>query len=259
MSVPLKNKVVLITGASSGIGKACALVFAKHGARLILCARRYEHIKKLSSFLKTTYNVETYLLPLDVQDRTMVEKGITNLPTAWKDIDILINNAGLALGLDKIQTGDVSNWEKMIDTNIKGLLYATHSILPNMVRRNQGHIINIGSIAGYEVGPASNVYSATKHAVRALTKGMKIDLLGTKIRVSSVDPGMVKTEFSEVRFDGNKEKAEKVYEGIEPLVAEDIADIVYYCASRPQNINIFEIVVMPVAQASVNQVYRSSE
>ncbi|MFA6408904.1 MAG: SDR family oxidoreductase [Gammaproteobacteria bacterium] len=256
MSLSLKNKIVLVTGASSGIGEACAKIFAQNGAKLILCARREERIKKLAAEFKKQYNTMCHLLVLDVSKRDAVAQKISTLPNDWQNIDILVNNAGLAAGLDKIQDGNIDDWESMIDTNLKGLLYVTRAVMPNMIKHNAGHIINIGSIAGQEIYPKGNVYLATKHAVRALTKAFKVDLLGTNIRVSTVDPGMVETEFSIVRWKGDVERAKNFYADLQPLVAEDIADAVYYCASRPPHVNILELVVMPTAQSSATQVHR---
>ncbi|TET94725.1 MAG: SDR family NAD(P)-dependent oxidoreductase, partial [Candidatus Zixiibacteriota bacterium] len=202
----LDNKIALITGASSGIGAACARKFAEQGVRLILAARRTERLEKLAAEL----SVETHLIQLDVRDRKAVEKVIYGLPSEWENIDILVNNAGLSRGLHKLHEGNIDSWEEMIDTNVKGLLYVSRAVIPGMVARGRGHIINIGSIAGHEVYPGGNVYCATKHAVDALSKGMRIDLVDTPIRVSTVDPGLVETEFSQVRFYGDKERAKGV-------------------------------------------------
>ena len=256
MGISLKNKIVLVTGASSGIGGACAKIFAEHGANIILCARRGERIKQLVTELVSQYSVKCHALELDVRDRGKVAKEIGALPAAWQNIDILINNAGLAAGMNKIQDGDIEDWEKMIDTNLKGLLYMTRAVLPGMIERNSGHVINIGSVAGHEVYPNGNVYCATKHAVYALTKGLKMDVLGSKVRVSSVDPGMTETEFSIVRWRGDTERAKKFYAGMQPLTALDVADTVYYCASRPLHVNILDIIMMPVAQSAAMQVHR---
>lgn len=243
----LKNKIVLITGASSGIGEACAQAFAKAGATLILCARRVEIIQRIAG---------AHCVELDVRDHAQIKKQLSALPDHLKNIDILINNAGLAAGLTSIQAGDVADWETMIDTNMKGLLYMTREILPNMVANNAGHIINIGSISGHTVYPNGVVYCATKHAVKALSEGLRMDLFGTKIRVSSVDPGAVETNFSLVRYKGDAERAKKVYEGFDPLRAEDIADAVLYCATRPAHVNVSEMIVMPTDQAAVHMIAR---
>lgn len=227
------NKTVLVTGASSGIGTACAEQFAKAGAKLILCARRRDKLEEWAKKWHETYGVMTYCLPLDISQPTAVKKTFASLPTEWQAVDILVNNAGLACGMDTLQEGNCEDWEKMIDTNVKGLLYITHEVLPQMVERNAGHIINIGSIAGHQVYPKGAVYCATKHAVKALSEGLRMDLFGKKIRVSCVDPGMVATDFSNVRFKGDTKRAAEVYEGVEALTASDIADAVLYCATRP--------------------------
>lgn len=259
MSISLKNKIVLVTGVSSGIGEATAKIFAEHGAKIILCARRTERLKKLSGELKNKYQTQSYLLSLDVSKRNDVAQKIENLPSEWREIDVLVNNAGLASGFGKLQDGNIDDWETMIDTNVKGLLYLTRAILPQMIKRNTGHVINIGSIAGHYVYPGGNVYLATKHAVKALTEALKMDLHGMNVRVSSVDPGMTETEFSIVRWKGDVEKAKNFYSGMQPLIAEDIADAVYYCASRPLHVNILDMIVMPVAQSSITQVHRTDE
>lgn len=252
----LKNKIVFITGASSGIGSACAKQFAAVGAKLLLCARRIEMLNTLAKQLDAEYGVEVYTFGLDVQLSTQVAEKLTALPESWRNIDILINNAGLAAGLDTIQEGSLQDWEDMINTNIKGLLYVTKAILPHMIERNTGHIINIGSIAGHQVYPKGAVYCATKQAVNALSNGLRMDLLGTKIRVSTVDPGAVETNFSSVRFKGDTQRAAAVYDGMEPLRPEDVADAVVYCATRPPHVNISEIIIMPTDQASATMVHR---
>jgi 3-hydroxy acid dehydrogenase / malonic semialdehyde reductase len=252
----LKNKRVLITGASSGIGEACAHQFAKAGAHVLLCARRFKKIETLARTLEEKYGIKAHPFELDVRSNDKVTKAIANLPDAWKQIDILLNNAGLAAGLETIQEGNVDDWDAMMDTNVKGLLYMTRAVLPQMVARESGHIINIGSIAGHEVYPKGGVYCASKHAVKALTKGLRQDVLGTNIRVSSVDPGAVETEFSLVRFKGNEQRADAVYQGFQPLTAEDVADAVCYCASRPPHVNISEILIMPTAQAAASMTSR---
>jgi 3-hydroxy acid dehydrogenase / malonic semialdehyde reductase len=253
----LKNKIVVVTGASSGIGKACAYTFAQQGARLILAARRMEQLQRLSQTLKTEFGTDCYLLELDVRDRAKVEATFGALPEEWQAVDILINNAGLSRGLDKLYEGDVHDWEEMIDTNVKGLLYVTRTIVPGMVRRNCGHVINLGSIAGHETYPKGNVYCATKAAVRSITEGLKQDLLGTAVRVSTVDPGLVETEFSQVRFHGDTERAKTVYQDTIPLTAEDIADVALFCASRAPHVNISEVLVLPTAQAGATLVHRT--
>ena len=253
----LKNKLVFITGSSSGIGAACAKLFAQQGARLLLCARSTDRLEKVAQQLRDEYHAEVQTLILDIAQHKQVSQQINSLPKEWQTVDILINNAGLALGLDSLQQGDVADWDGMIDTNVKGLLYVTRAFLPSMVERNSGHIINICSIAGHELYPKGAVYCATKHAVRALSKGLRMDLFGTKIRVSSVDPGAVHTNFSEVRFKGDKARAAALYEGFEPLTGEDVANAVVYCASCPPHVNISEIIIMPTDQASMTMINRA--
>jgi 3-hydroxy acid dehydrogenase / malonic semialdehyde reductase len=248
----LKYKTVLITGASSGIGAACAKHFAKKGTKLILCARQIDKLNTLAKELKTDFKVEVSAFKLDVRLRSEVTEKLKALP-----VDILINNAGLSAGLDPIQDGDPDDWDAMIDTNIKGLLYVTKTILPQMVANNSGHIINIGSVAGHTVYPKGAVYCASKYAVHALTIGLRMDLFGTKVRVSSVDPGAVETNFSVVRFKGDTQRAATIYEGFEPLTAEDIADAVLYCATRPPHVNISELHIMPTDQAAASMIARN--
>ncbi|OGT32712.1 MAG: NAD(P)-dependent oxidoreductase [Gammaproteobacteria bacterium RIFCSPHIGHO2_02_FULL_39_13] len=255
----LKNKIVLITGATSGIGEACALQFAQAGAKLILCARRLEKLKTLSEKIKNAFQTAIYYFKCDVQNYEEIKKQFPLIPDEFKDIAILLNNAGLAAGLDEIQHAAVQDWEQMIDTNVKGLLYMTREVLPRMIAKNAGHIINIGSISSHSLYPKGVVYCATKHAVKALSQGLRMDLFGTKIRVSEVDPGAVETNFSAVRFKGDVERAAKVYEGFDPLRAEDIADAVLYCATRPAHINVSEMIVMPTDQVSVTMVARQRE
>lgn len=252
----LNGRAVLITGASSGIGAACAYAFAALDARLLLAARRRDRLEQLAAAIYARHGVEVRTLALDVRDQPAVEAAINGLPAAWAAIDILVNNAGLSRGLDKLHEGKLADWEEMIDTNIKGLLYVSRAVIPGMVTRRRGHIINIGSIAGHQVYPSGNVYSATKHAVAALTQGMRMDLLGTEVRVSTVDPGMVETEFSLVRFRGDEPRAAKVYQGLTPLAPEDVADAVVYCATRPAHVNINEIIIMPTAQATATLTVR---
>lgn len=252
------NKIVFITGASAGIGASCAEVFAREGYNLLLAARRADRIEELAARLSAAYQIDTHLLTLDVRNSDAVFSAFDNLPTAWKKIDVLINNAGLSQGLDPIHEGDIGDWDRMIDTNIKGLLYVTRVVSPIMASRQSGHIINIGSIAGKEVYPNGNVYCATKYAVDALTKGMRIDLLNKGIKVTAIHPGMVETEFSEVRFKGDKERAKSVYHNVEPLVAEDIAEAVWFAASRPKHVNINDMLIMPTAQANATTVFRNA-
>lgn len=250
------NKIVFITGASSGIGKACAYQFAKVKAKLILSARRIELVNEIAEDIKQKYNTEVLTFGLDVRNRKDVETTVLNLPEDWKNIDILINNAGLAKGFAKLYEDNPNNWEEMIDTNVKGLLYVTRAIVSLMVQRKQGHVINIGSIAGRMAYPNGSVYCATKHALLAINNSLRMDLIDKNIRVSTVDPGMVETNFSNIRFNGDKERAKNVYKGLQPLTAEDIADTVYFVATRPKHVNISEVVITPTAQANSFVVYR---
>ncbi len=253
---PLHNSVVCVTGASSGIGRACAEHFAQHGTSLILLARRRERLNLLAARLEEQFHVRVTFGELDVRDRNEVEHFFTGLAPEWKAIDILVNNAGLSRGLAKLHEGSIRDWEEMIDTNVKGLLYVTRAVLPGMVERNRGQIINIGSLAGHQTYPGGNVYSATKFAVAGLTRSLKMDLLGTAVRVSSVDPGLVETEFSRVRFRGDAERAAKAYEGMTPLTPDDVAEVVLFCATRPAHVNIGEVLVTPTDQASTTMVHR---
>lgn len=248
----MMKRTVLITGASSGIGEACARVLAGEGSyRLLLCARRVERLDNLKKAILTAYPAtKVYTFELDVRDRMQVESTIENLPDAWKNIDILINNAGLSQGLDPIQDGDPDDWDRMIDTNVKGLLYVTKAVTPLLKKSAHAHIINLGSIAGKEVYPNGNVYCATKHAVDALNKAMRIDLLPFGIKVTAINPGMVETEFSEVRFKGDKERAKAVYQGLTPLCGDDIAEVIAFVLSRPAHVNINDLLIMPTAQAN---------
>jgi serine 3-dehydrogenase len=254
----LANKIVFITGASSGIGKSCAEAFAGQKSNLILTARRIEKLDELAKNISVESGVKVKCIELDVRDKDKVNEVVSSLDGDWKNIDFLINNAGLARGFGKIYEGETEDWEEMIDTNIKGLLYVTRQILPLMILRKNGHIINIGSLAGHEVYPNGNVYAATKFAVNALSKSIRLDVINKGIRVSSVDPGLVETEFSIVRFSGDVERAKNVYSGIEPLTAEDIAEAVLFCANRPAHVNINEVILTPVAQASATLVHRKT-
>ncbi len=254
--ISLKNAIVCITGASSGIGEACARAFAREGAALLLSARRKERVDRLAKALQEEFHVRTHTMFLDVRDRTAVDAAINGLPQEWRSIQVLVNNAGLARGFSKLHEGLVQDWEEMIDTNVKGLLYVSRAIIPGMVQRKSGHVINISSIAAHQVYPNGNVYCASKFAVRALTEGLKMDLLGTGVRVCAVSPGLVETEFSLVRFHGDGQRAAKVYESIKPLRGEDIADIAVFCAMRPPHVDISEVIVMPTDQASVHHVHR---
>jgi len=248
----LTNKIVLVTGASSGIGRATARRFSEAGARVIIAARREDRLMELATQLKT----DCYVLKLNVRVRAEVEAAMASLPPDWQAIDILVNNAGLSRGLWKLHQGQHDGWEDMIDTNVKGLLYVSRAVIPGMVARGRGHIVNIGSIAGHEVYPGGNVYCASKFAVDAITRGLRMDLVDTPLRVTTIDPGMVETEFSEVRFYGDKERADQVYKGIEPLKAEDIADAIVWAATRPAHVQIAEMIVLPTAQASAMVAHR---
>lgn len=252
----LRKKIIFITGASSGIGKACAEAFAAKGSNLILCARRVERLNELKKYLIEKYRIKVLIVELDVRKLRNVKKVVNEIPSHWKKIDILLNNAGLARGLNKFYEADIQHWEEMIDTNIKGLLYVTRTILPLMLERQSGHVINIGSTAGHEIYPMGHVYCATKYAVRALSQSIRVDVLDKNIKVTSIDPGMVLTEFSKVRFSWDEMKANKVYEGITPLSPQDVAEAVIFAASRPSNVNINEIIITPICQASSTQVFR---
>ncbi len=251
----LTNSIVLVTGASSGIGRATARLFSEQGARVIIAARRQDRLEELAAELKT----ESLVLPLNIRDRAEVEQAIASLPQGWSAIDILVNNAGLSRGLWKLHEGQPDGWEDMIDTNIKGLLWVSRAVIPGMLERGGGHVINIGSIAGHEVYPGGNVYCATKHAVNALTKGMRLDLVGTPVRVTTVDPGLVETEFSEVRFYGDKDRAKTVYQGYKPLEGKDVADAVVWAATRPGHVQIAELIIFPSAQASAAVTHKGQE
>jgi 3-hydroxy acid dehydrogenase/malonic semialdehyde reductase len=250
------SKIALITGATAGIGEACAHVFARERYDLVLTGRRVDRLEKIAQQLKAEYNVKVIISSFDVRDRQEVISKLEELPPDWKLVNVLVNNAGLSLGLDPVQNGSYNDWETMIDTNIKGLLYVSRVVSNWMIANGFGHIINLGSIAGKEVYQNGNVYCATKHAVDALNKGMRIDLLPYGIKVTAVHPGAVETEFSEVRFKGDKTRAKKVYEGFEPLVAMDIAETIWFAVSRPAHVNINELTVMPTAQATATSIFR---
>ena len=252
----LKGKIVLVTGASSGIGAACAEAFASAGCRLLLTARRRQRLESTAAELRDRCGAEVVVGAVDVRDRQTFEAWVASLPEPWRAIDILVNNAGLARGLEPLHDGELADWEEMIDTNIKGLLHVTRAILPGMVERGAGHIINIGSIAGHESYRGGNVYCATKHAVAGLSRGLAIDTLGTGVRVSSVDPGLVDTEFSVVRFHGDERRAAAVYDGLQPLTGADVAEAVLFCATRPPHANVRELVLLPAAQAGSVHVHR---
>ncbi|MFY0605161.1 MAG: SDR family NAD(P)-dependent oxidoreductase [Cyclobacteriaceae bacterium] len=251
----MNKPIALITGATSGIGKATAEVLA-NDYRLIICGRRADRLAELSDQLKSTTKILT--LSFDVRDQATVESLLSNLPDEWKDISVLINNAGNAHGLGLIHEGDIADWDAMIDINVKGLLYVSRQIIPNMVKAKKGHIINIGSIAGIDVYPRGNVYNASKHAVDAISKGMRQDLNPYGIKVSEIKPGLVNTEFSEVRFKGDQSKASKVYQGFDPLTARDIAETIAFILSRPAHVNIADLLILPTAQATSTMVDKKS-
>jgi 3-hydroxy acid dehydrogenase/malonic semialdehyde reductase len=258
MATSLQNKTVFITGASSGIGAATAMEFARRGARLLLCARRLDKLQAMDAELRDAGSPDLHSFALDVRDRTAVQSTIKGLPTDWQAIDILVNNAGLSRGLNKLYDDDLDNWDEMIDTNVKGLLYVTRAVVPGMVARDHGHIVNLGSIAGHAAYPNGGVYCATKAAERLITDGLRIDLNGTSVRVTTIDPGMVETEFSEVRFRGDKERAAKTYANIDPLQPEDIADAILYATTRPPHVSIQTILLTPTAQANAYVITRKS-
>ena len=250
-------KIALITGATAGIGEACAHVFARERYDLILTGRRTDRLEKVAQQLVSEYNVVVKTLSFDVRERDEVITSLEDLPDEWKKVNVLINNAGLSQGLDPIQNGSFEDWETMIDTNIKGLLYVTKVVANWMIKNGFGHIVNLGSIAGKEVYANGNVYCASKHAVDALNQGMRIDLLPHGIKVTAVHPGAVETEFSVVRFKGDEARAKKVYDGFEPLVAMDVAETIWFAVSRPPHVNINELTVMPTAQASATNIFRT--
>ncbi|MBQ9524384.1 MAG: SDR family oxidoreductase [Bacteroidaceae bacterium] len=249
------NKIVLITGATSGIGLACAKKFAENGDKLILTGRNEQRLAEISKSLKEK-NVKVLTLAFDVRDREAAIQSFNNLPEEWKEIDVLVNNAGLALGLEPEYEGSLEDWETMIDTNIKGLLTMTRLVVPGMVKRNRGHIINVGSIAGDAAYAGGNVYCATKAAVKAITDGLRIDVAHTAIRVTNLKPGLVETNFSNTRFHGDTDRAAKVYEGIKPLIGDDIADVAVYAANAPEHVQIAEVTILATHQASVSVIKR---
>jgi 3-hydroxy acid dehydrogenase / malonic semialdehyde reductase len=246
-------RIALVTGATSGIGRATAFALAKQGYHIIATGRRAERLQELQEQIT---EVPVLTLQFDVRDREGVSNAINSLPEEWKAVEVLVNNAGNAHGLASIQNGDVADWDAMLDINVKGLLYVTHAVLPLMLARKKGHIINIGSIAGKEVYANGNVYCASKFAVDALSRGMRIDLVQEGIKVSEVKPGLVETEFSEVRFKGDKDRAASVYQGFEPLRAEDIADLIAFMVTRPAHINLAEVLILPAAQASATVLHK---
>src|SRR5207253_869853 len=254
----IEGKLVLVTGASSGIGAACARRFAAEGATLVLWARRVDRLERLTAELRERHGTSVLLAQVDVRDRAAVNRAGADLVAGGHVPDVLINNAGLASGMSKIYEGDPEDWDRMIDTNLKGLLNVTRAILPHMVARRRGHVVNIGSTAGHQTYPMGNVYNATKFGVRALTEGMNLDVAGTPIRVSEVDPGFVETEFSDVRFHGDRERAKAVYQGFQPLTADDVADTIAYVVNLPEHVNILDLVIVPTAQRNVYVVDRGS-
>lgn len=252
----LGGKLVLVTGASAGIGEACARRFAAEGADLAMWARRHGRLEALAEELAAEHGAEVRADAVDVRERGAVRAAAETLLRDAGPPDVLVNNAGLAAGYDPLHEGDPDDWDRMIDTNVKGLLHVSRAFLPAMVERGRGHVVNLGSIAGQQVYPRGNVYNATKYAVRALTEGMNLDLSGTGVKASSVDPGFVETEFSVVRFHGDEERAEEVYEGFTPLSADDVADVVHYVASAPAHVNVFDVVLLPTDQRNVYVVDR---
>lgn len=257
--MPLTDRLVFVTGASAGIGAACAEAFARAGARLLLAARRADRLDALARHLREAHGADVHPIALDVRDAAGVAATLEALPPAWQPIDVLVNNAGLALDLEKIHRYRLADVDAMIDTNVKGVLYVTRAVVPGMVARGRGHVIHIGSTAGHAVYPGGGVYCATKHALRALNEGLKMDLHGTGVRVSSVDPGLVETEFSVVRFKGDRARAEAVYAGMTPLTPADVADAVVYCATRPPHVNVLDLVLMPTDQSSATMVHRRAD
>jgi NADP-dependent 3-hydroxy acid dehydrogenase YdfG len=252
----MKNKTILITGSTDGIGKACAYQFASAGARLILNGRNPEKLQALKQDLIDKYSAEVFTLLFDVRDRKAATQAIESLPDEWQAIDILINNAGLVLGVAKEHEGNLDDWEIVIDTNIKGLLTITRLVVPGMVGRGSGHIINIGSIAGDAAYPGGSLYCATKSAVKALTDGLRMDLVDTPLRVTNIKPGLVETHFSITRFYGDQAKADAVYQGLKPLTGEDIAETIFFAASAPAHVQIAEVLIMPVNQAAATITHR---
>ncbi len=252
----MPNKLAFITGASSGIGQAVTHKFAAAGFDLVVCARRQNRIEELSRLLQEQYQIAVHGLTIDVRDQNAVTAAIKTLPDSLRNIDVLVNNAGLSRGLDSIERGLISDWEEMIDTNVKGLLYVSRALLPHMVERGSGHVINVGSIAGHEVYPNGAVYCASKHAVDAITKGMRIDLCQHRIKVSTIDPGLVNTEFSNVRFHGDQSRADATYNGMTPLSADDVADTILYMAEAPAHVNLAEVLLLPADQAAATVVNR---
>ncbi|MGA7525241.1 MAG: SDR family NAD(P)-dependent oxidoreductase [Acidobacteriaceae bacterium] len=254
----LQGRIVFITGASAGIGAACARAFAAEGARLLLAARRVERLEAMEVDLLEAGAAAVHAFGLDVQDRAAVETTLAALPGEWRSIDVLVNNAGLSRGLDKLWEGKTEDWEEMIDTNIKGLLWVTRAVVRGMIERGRGHVINLGSTAGELAYPGGNVYCGTKAAVKLINDGLRQDVMGTPVRVTSIDPGMVETEFSEVRFRGDKGRASKIYQNITPLTAVDVADAIVWAATRPEHVNIAHLLMTPTDQANSLVFHRKS-
>jgi serine 3-dehydrogenase len=252
----LRNEVVFVTGASSGIGLACARAFAREEARLLVAARRIERLERLQGELRELGSPDVRTARLDVRDEPEVTRLVSGLPDAWRPIEVLVNNAGLSRGLEPLHDGALADWNEMIDTNVKGLLHVDRAVLPLMLARGRGTVVHVGSIAGRQAYPGGNVYCGTKAAVRALTEGLRLDLLGTGVRVTTVDPGMVATEFSRVRFHGDVERAAAVYEGVRPLSGDDVADVVVFAATRPPHVSVADVLLLPTDQASATHVHR---
>ena len=252
----LKDRIVFVTGASSGIGAACARIFARHGARLLVAARRIDRLAALQEELLELGAPAARAEQLDVRDAQSVERVVHGLPEEWQAVEVLVNNAGLSRGMEPLHKGLLDDWNEMIDTNVKGLLYVDRAVVPLMVQRGRGTVVHIGSVAGHQVYPGGNVYCGTKHAVRGITGGLRLDLLGTGVRVCSVDPGMVETEFSEVRFHGDRDRAAAVYRGTKALTAADVAEVVHFAASRPDHVDLAEVLLLPTDQASATSVHR---
>ena len=258
MGISIRGKIAFITGASAGIGRSTALALASQGAKLLLCARSTDALDAMRDELLQAGAPDVHAFALDVRQRAEVQAAIAELPEAWRAIEILVNNAGLARGLEKFYLDDIENWEEMIDTNTKGLLYVTRAVLPGMVDRGAGHVVNLGSTAGWMAYAGGSVYCATKAAGRILSEGMRIDLLGTAVRVTSVDPGMVETRFSEVRFGGDKERAAKVYANTTPLLPEDVADAIVWAVTRPLHVNVSSLLLTSISQANAVSIHRVS-
>jgi 3-hydroxy acid dehydrogenase/malonic semialdehyde reductase len=254
----MSGRTVVVTGASSGIGEACARSFASAGDRLVLVARREDRLRELAGELEVQHSTEVLPIVLDVRDRDAVRAALGELPSDWRDVDVLVNAAGLAAGVAQVQAADPDDWDRMLDTNVRGVLSVTHTLLPRMLERRTGHIINIGSLAGRGAYPGAAVYCATKAALDRITSGLRMDLLGTGVRVSTVDPGMVETEFSVVRYAGDKERADQVYAGLQPLTGADVADAVRWVADRPAHVVIADMLMMPIAQAASGMVHRAT-